>query len=389
MGAHAILSPSGASRWLSCTPSARLEQTFPDNAGDAAKEGTLAHSLAELMISKKLGRISVFKYKLELKKIEAETFYSPAMLEYIDMYSTYVIEQFQNTCGHTSDAQIFLEQKLNLTDYVPEGFGTGDVVIVGNKTLDIIDLKFGKGVAVSAMNNKQMMLYALGALREMDFLFDIWTVRMTIYQPRLDNISVWEISVAELTEWANSELKPKAQLAFDGAGDYAPGEHCRFCRAKAVCKALADKNLEIAQYDFADAALLTPAQIADILARADVFKNWLTAVQDHALTEAREKQVKYPGFKLVEGRSNRQYADAEKVEKKLLDNGFADKDIFAPKKLLGITDMEKLVGKKNFTALLSDLLIKPPGSPTLVPESDKRPEYSSVESASNDFNENF
>jgi hypothetical protein len=388
MSVHAILSPSGAQRWLSCTPSARLEQQFPDKAGDVAREGTLAHSLGELILQFKLKRISKQVYERDLKKIEADNLYEHAMKEHAESYSVFVLERFYEAQSHTKDAVICLEQKLNLTQYVPEGFGTGDCVIIADGTMEIIDLKYGKGVVVSAENNKQMMLYALGALRDFDCAYDIDHVRMTIYQPRVDNVSSFEMGLEDLLTWAETELKPKAALAFKGEGEFSPGSHCQFCKARAVCKANADYNLELARHDFAVPELLTDEEIAEIMEKAPLFTGWLKGVLDHALSEAVLNGKKWPGFKLVEGRSNRTYKDETLVATRLLEAGFAE-DLIFKRELLGITAMEKVVGKKIFTTQLGDLLIKPPGKPTLAPLSDKREELNSIENAQKDFAEQF
>jgi len=386
MSAHAILSPSGASRWLACTPSARLEQQFPDTASDAASEGTLAHSLGELIIRFKTKQISKITYNKKLKEIQADSQYDEAMFNYMDDYSVFVIEQLSVAQAHTKDAVLFLEQKLNLTDYVPEGFGTGDVIIIADGVLDLTDLKYGKGVPVSADKNKQMMLYGLGALREFDFLYEIDTVRMTIYQPRLDNISTYEIAVTVLKDWAENELKPLAELAFAGEGEFNPGEACRFCRAKAVCKANAEYNLELAKHDFQDGRLLSDDDIADILNRAANFTNWLKAVQDYALREAISGNKSWPGYKLVEGKSMRVYKDKEAIVKTLVENAhYTKEEITEPATLLGITSLEKTIGKSDFEKWVYAYVVKPPGKPTLVPVSDKRPEYSSAASAAADF----
>jgi hypothetical protein len=388
MSAHAILSPSGAHRWLSCTPSARLEQQFPDKAGKVAEEGTLAHSLGELILKHKLKRISKQVYQRDLKKIEANELFDTAMQEHAESYSVFVLERFYEAQSHTRDAVIYLEHKLNLTEYVPEGFGTGDCVIIADGTMEIIDLKYGKGVLVSAENNKQMMLYALGALKEFIFAYDIDTVRMTIFQPRIDNFSTFEISVDDLLTWAELELKPKAALAFAGEGEFEPGTHCQFCKAKAVCKANADYNLEIARHDFATPELLTDEEIADILARSANFTSWLKSVNEYALSESVLNGKKWPGFKLVEGRSNRTYSDDTAVAQRLVEKGFAE-DLIYKRELLGITAMEKAIGKKEFSLVLSDLIIKPQGKPTLAPLSDKREELNSVDAARKDFEEAY
>jgi len=385
--AHAILSPSGASRWLNCTPSARLEQNFPDSSGEAAKEGTLAHALGELMLRKHFEALPFASFFPRIKEIEANDMFNGDLYEHASNYAAFVIETFEAAKKATKDAVIQIEASLNLTDYVPEGFGTGDTVIIADGTLDIIDLKYGKGVMVSCENNKQMMLYALGALREYDYMYDIQNVRMWIYQPRMDNISSFEMSVADLQAWAENELKPLAQLAFDGLGEFKVGDHCRFCRAKAMCKANAGENLKMAQYDFAESVLLTDTEVSDILERASAFKTWLTSIEEMALTEATENGKQWPGFKLVEGRSNRIYSDEEKVAGTLVKNGFGEDQIYT-KKILGITAMEKTITKKTFESLLGDLIIKPQGKPTLVPESDKRVAWNSTESAKNDFSNN-
>lgn len=386
MSLHAVLSPSGADRWLRCTPSARLEQQFPDTAGSAASEGTLAHTLGELLIRHKTKQISREVYAKSLAAIQANKQYEHAMFEHAEGYAVYVLEQFAEAQSHTKDAILFLEQKLDLTDYVPEGFGTGDAVIIADKVLNITDLKYGKGVPVSADNNKQMMLYSLGALREFDFMYDIGIVRMTIYQPRLDNISTFEMSVSDLKAWAETELRPKAAEAFEGNGDFNPGIQCRFCKAKAVCKAHADFNLEMARLDFKTGELLKDKEIAEILCKADVFITWINSIKEHALNEALNHDKKWPGFKLVEGKSNRKYSDELAVGTKLIAEGFKEEEIYK-KELRGITELEKKIGKKAFSTYLDNLLIKPPGKPTLVPESDKRPELNSVEFAKKEFAE--
>lgn len=386
MAQHALLSPSSASRWLTCTPSARLEEQYPDRSGDAAAEGTLAHKLGEAIIRLRTGG-SKKDYARTLKDVEANAFYEPAMFEYMDQYAVYVLEQFSRAQKATADAILFLEQRLNLTDYVPEGFGTGDVIIIADGVLDIIDLKYGKGVPVSAENNKQMMLYSLGALREFDYMYNIHSVKMTIYQPRLDSISTCEVSVSDLKKWAEDELKPRAALAYEGAGEFAPGDVCRFCKAAAVCKANADYNLELAKYEFKEPVTLNEEETANILSRADTFTNWLKAVNDYALNEAVNNGKRYPGFKLVEGRSVRVYTDTIKIVEVLKSASYPDEKIMEPASLLGITKLEKAIGKDQFKIHVAPFIVKPPGKPTLVPESDKRPEYNSSAGASADFEE--
>lgn len=380
---HAILSPSGASRWLACTPSARLETKFPDSAGEAAAEGTLAHRLGELLIKRKLGRIHNKPYEKELKEILANPLYTTSMMDYCEDYAVFVIEKFHAVQVETPDAELLTEMKVDLGAYVEEGFGTVDIQIRTAKRLIIIDLKYGKGVPVSVIENKQEMLYALGAHDASDFLYDYEVIEMIIYQPRLDNISSWEIEAGNLLAWGREVLIPKAKQAFAGEGDFNPGDHCRFCRAKNTCKALADFCIEVEDYGLEDPALLRNDQIAIILKKKDLIVNWLSGLGDYVLAQALSG-IKYDGWKVVEGKSNRVYSNEDKVAEKLLKEGYDDSAIYK-KKLLGIGDMEKELGKADFNRYLSDLVIKPAGKPVLVPETDKRPELNSTDSAIKDF----
>lgn len=385
MSSHAILSPSGASRWLNCTPSARLEQQFPDTAGDAAKEGTLAHSLGELLLRRYNKEISQKQFLAQAQVIEADPMYNAAMWEYCENYATYVMERYAEAQQRNKNATLLIEQQLDLTEYIEDGFGTGDAGICSDDYLDVIDLKYGKGVQVSAENNPQMKLYALGWLNRLGLLFDMHTVRMTIYQPRIDNISSFEMTTEELLKWAAEELTPKAALAFAGEGEFKPGKHCQFCKARALCKANADYNLEIARHEFKDPVLLTDEDVADILDREKMFKSWLESVTGHALTQAVNHGKKWPGWKLVEGRSNRVITDEEKVVATLAKLQYSTDDIYKPLELQGVTAFEKLLGKKEFADKLGPYVVKPPGKPTLAPEIDKRPEFSSTEQLKSEF----
>lgn len=386
-GAHALLSPSSASRWLACTPSARLEETFPEKpSGPAAAEGTLAHSLGELLINRKLQRVWALPYVDQLKAIQADELYTPDMFTYMDAYADYVIEQFNAAKAVTPDAVLFTEQKLDMRRYVQDGEGTGDVGIVAEPVLDVVDLKYGKGVRVEAKGNPQMRLYAIGALEANDFLYNIKTVRMTIYQPRLDNISTDEISVVDLRAWAEDYLSPRAAKAFAGEGEFKVGAHCRFCKAAAVCKANAEYNLEVAKYDFADGKLLEDHEVADILTRADAFTKWIAAVEEHALNEAVNNGKRWPGYKLVEGRSNRVITNPDKLLTDLLEFAHYDVEkVTEPAKLLGLTKLEKVLGPSEFDTWAKEYIIKPAGKPALVPEADKRPEYSSADTVASHF----
>jgi hypothetical protein len=383
---HAILSPSGASRWFACTPSARFEEKFPDKTSAFAQEGTVAHSLGELLIRQKLNWVDKKTFKAAFAEFEANEYYSEEMLEHCNDYADFVCEKFAEAQARTPDAKLFLEQRLDMTEYVPEGFGTGDAVIVADMLMETIDLKYGKGVAVNVHENKQQMLYALGALKDFDIQYDIQEVRMSVYQPRINNIASFIINKNELLTWAETELKAKAEQAFAGEGEYVPGDHCQFCRGRAVCKALADKNLELAAYEFKDPNMLDDTEIADVLSRAKQFTNWIGAVEDYAFDQALNFSKKWPGFKLVEGRSNRKYSDPDAVANALIGAKFSEEIIFT-KKLLALTNLEKEIGKKSFNDIVVPFIIKPAGKPTLVPVTDKRPEFTGVESAVSDFAE--
>lgn len=384
-GTHALLSPSASSRWLICTPSAKLEAATGLTVSSVyADEGTLAHKLGELMIRYKLGWILTKPYQKELKAVTLDPLYTLEMYDHCENYATFVMERYTEALSHTKDALIFLEQKINLTDWIPEGHGTADVIIIANTIMDDIDLKYGKGVPVSAEDNPQMKVYGLGSLKEFDHLYSIEKVRLTIYQPRIDNISTWEIAAKELEKWGEETLKPRAALAFEGKGYFEPGSHCRFCKIKATCRANRDHQLEIARHEFKNPDLLEPADIADVLDRYDSFLNWIKAVEEYALHEAVSNGAKWPGYKIVEGRSVRVYSDESKVQEVLLANKMKPEEI-TKSKLLGITEMTKLLGMTDFNRLLSPLLIKPPGKPKLAPVSDKRPEFNSANAAREDF----
>ena len=386
MTQHAKLSASGAHRWLNCPPSANVEAKYPNTTSVFAEEGSFAHRLAELKLNLEYKYIHKAGYNTILGALKKNDFYTEELEDYVDSYVNTVIELINESKKNCSDVLVEFEQKLDFSEYVPEGFGTGDVVIIADDTLQIVDLKYGKGVEVSAEDNPQLRLYGLGAYLTYGCLYDISKVKMTIIQPRLDNISSEIIEVKELLKWAD-RVKQIAELAYKGKGEFKAGSHCKFCKAKAECKERANYNLELVdKYNFEADVFLAPEEIADILFKADDIQSWIKDIKEYALNEA-TKGVKYPGFKLVEGRSNRQYKDKAEVVKVLQDNGY--QDIYKPQELKGITDMTKLLGKKNFETILSDLVIKPQGKPTLVPMSDSRPELLSTDSAKEDFKEDL
>ena len=369
---HAVLSASSSHRWLNCSPSARLEQEFEDRETEAAAEGTAAHALCEHKLRRALKRQSqkpISKYDCEEMDIHT------------DNYVQFVLETISQAREHCADPIINIEQRLDFSCYVPHGFGTGDCIIIADKTLHIIDFKYGQGVLVEAENNPQMMLYALGALRIYDTLYDIEDVAMTIYQPRRENISTWTIAVSDLVTWAENELVPKARLAFEGKGEYMPGPWCTFCKAAVKCRARAEEKLALARYEFAQPPLLTDAEIEEILGKLDDLTRWAEEIKAYAQDAALNHGKQWHGYKVVEGRSVRKYSDENAVIEAANAAGYHD--IFR-KSLLPITEMEKLMGKQEFSEVLSGLIIKPAGKPTLVPITDKRP---AMTKANIDFNE--
>lgn len=371
---HAVLSASGAHRWLNCTPSARLELEFENTGSEAAREGTAAHALCEHKLKKALRMRS---------KRPVSDYDSDEMEECTDAYVQFVMEQVEEAKAKCTDPIVLIEQHLDFSCYVPDGFGTGDCIIVSDGRLHIVDFKYGMGVLVEAENNPQMKLYALGALELFDALYDIREVAMTIFQPRRENVSTWVVPVEELKEWAESELKEKALLAYNGEGDYVPGEWCTFCRAAVRCRARAEEKLKLAESEFKMPPLLTDAEIESILKVLPDLTKWANEITAYALDAVLSHGKEWDGFKVVEGRSVRKYRDEEAVAEAAKEAGF--KDIYR-QSLITMTEMEKLMGKSKFEAVLGSLIYKPPGKPTLVPRTDKRPEMN-VANAKNEFNE--
>lgn len=374
MTKHAILSASSSYRWLKCLPSARLEQQFDHEPSRAAQEGTAAHALCEHKLKRAL--------KMRSKRPVSE-FDSDEMEECTDEYVDFVLEQLEQAVQDCKDPIVLIEQHLDMTRWVPEGFGTGDCIIVADNKLHIIDFKYGTGVLVDANNNPQLMLYALGALNLFDSLYDIEEISMSIFQPRRENVSTWTVPVDQLLLWAEKDLMPKAKKAFNGEGWFACGDWCQFCRAANRCKVRAEANLKIAQNEFKDPPLLTDEEITEILKRIPELTKWANQVQEYAADAAINHGKQWNGFKVVLGRSNRKYTDEEKVAERANELGY--KDIYK-KSLITITEMEKLMGKKKFKEEMSDLVYKPPGKPVLVPDSDKRPAVN-TSNAEEDFKE--
>lgn len=327
-----------------------------------------------------LNQITKKQYDKKKKEVIENSVDMPS---YIEAYSDFVIERFSEVKRKTNDARLEIEVKVDFSKWVPKGFGTADAVIIADDCIEIIDLKYGQGVPVLAENNPQLKLYALGVLDEYSILYDIKQISMTIYQPRLDNISTFIIAVDELISWANEYVKPRAEMAFKGEGEFKAGEHCRFCKIRAICRKRAEENLKLAQYDFKLPATLLNDEVAKILVKIDDLVSWSKDIKEYALSEA-VKGVKFDGFKLVEGRSNRKYVDESTVASVLESLGFKEEEIYS-KSLLTITAMEKLLGKKRFEECIGNYIIKPDGKPVLVAESDKRTELNTIQEAIEDF----
>ena len=373
---HALLSASGASRWINCTPSARLEDTFGERKSSIyAEEGTLAHELSELYLNRDvLQAITDEQFEGRLENIMANDLFNGEMLDVVPIYTEYCSSQLAEAKTVNPLAVMEIEQKLDLTEYVPESFGTADCIIINDDLLEVIDLKYGKGVPVYADWNKQLMLYGLGALHKYDTMYDIENVRLTIVQPRINNISSFLISVAELRKWAEEELKPAAKLAFEGKGELNAGDWCRFCAVRNKCRKLYEQQLEIAKHEFAEPALLTDDEIADIVKRTPKLVEWANSIQEYAQAKAINENKQWPGLKLVEGVSRRKWIDEDQASNTIFARcpELSEDEVFNMK-LKPITSIEKIVGKKRFAEILSDVVIKPQGKPTLVPLEDKRP----------------
>ena len=357
---HALLSASSASRWINCTPSARLGENYDDQPSEYAAEGTDAHTLGEYKVLKALKR----KVTNPAKKLK---YFSEEMDNCTDGYRDVVMELVMEAKEKCNDPQVLIEHRVNFSRWVPEGFGTADALIVADGMLTICDYKYGKGVAVDATDNAQLKCYALGALDMFDGIYDISTVRMIIYQPRRENISEFQMAKEALYKWAEEELKPKAELAYKGEGEFACGAWCRFCKAKHECRARAEANLTLTRLDFQLPPTLTDAEVAYVLDKADELVAWVSDIKEYALKAAIAGRS-FSGWKLVEGRSNRKISDEAAVIEAVSKEG---KDPFE-KKLLGVTALEKLLGKSRFNEILGQYVVKPQGKPTLVPESDKR-----------------
>lgn len=375
---HALLSPSAAHRWMNCTAAPLLERGVEDKGSSFAEEGTLAHAYCAKKLKTFLG-LSTEDEDQEIAGLN-EKYHSGEMDEYTDTYKTVVLEKFNAAKKRTKDAQLLVEVELDFNHYIPDAFGTSDAVIIADGVMEVIDFKYGRGVKVSAVENPQMMIYALGAWDIFNFEYNISQVRMTIVQPRIDNLSEFEISASDLINWAVDELQPKAKEAYSG-GLQKAGAWCQFCKVKPRCKALASTCVT-AQQSNPDPKLISKEDMErTILPLLSTFKTWISGVEEYSLQQALDG-VQYEGFKVVEGRSMRKITDPEAVMKLLGEEGFTRDAYIKPTELRSLTDLEKLIGKKRFNTLCADYIKKPQGKPTLAPESDKRPAFNQ---AADDF----
>ncbi len=374
MAAHARFSPSSGKRYLSCPPSLRLEEQFEDEQSPYAAEGTAGHAMAEYLINKHL--------KKRVKRPVSD-YFTDELMEAVEDYTSYGIEVIEKAKQDCDSPFVAVELRVSLDHRVEGCFGTADLVVVDSKKVHIIDLKLGKGVMVDAEQNVQLMIYGLGVLDMLECLYDIETVELTIVQPRLEHLSTWEISAEELKKWGAEVFEPGANMALAGEGTYSAGDHCRFCKARFNCRERANEYLKLAQMEFAEPPLLSDEEVAEVLAKADALKKWAEEIYTYAQNEAIVNHKEWPGYKLVLGRSNRKYTDEEDVAKAATDAGYTD---IYKSTLIGITEMERLMGKKKFNEILGAYVYKPDGKVTLVPDSDKR-EAINLSTAEADFKE--
>ena len=374
--AHAALSASSSHRWLMCPPSVKLSEQFEDKPSIYAEEGTFLHELSEMKLHRYLGDMTPEVLEAQYAAHRDNDFYSDEAESVTDEYVDFCIETIESVRASCPDPLILVEHRLDYSEYVPDGFGTGDLVIVADGVLEVVDFKGGRGVRVEAERNSQLMLYGLGALLEFEALYDIRNVRMTIVQPRLNNISTYETTTDELIRWAQTEVRPKALLAYEGRGEFCAGEWCRFCRARYTCRKRSEYHMRLAERDFKAPDLLTDEEILDILPVAESLNNWVADLIAYATQQAVDGKT-WPGYKLVAGRSVRKYTSEAEVISAATEAGYTD---IYKTTLLGVGDLEKRMGRKKFSEVLSKYVVKPMGAPQLVPESDPRKPYADAAS---------
>lgn len=374
MGAHARNSPSALHRTLNCPPSLVLGEQFQDEESQYAAEGSAGHALAEHLIKKHLKQRT---------KRPVSDYYSDDLMEAVEDYVAFVIEQIEDAKRECKSPLFSVEQRVDISEYSPDCFGTADMVIVTDRVAHVIDLKLGRGVEVSAEENPQLMAYGLGVLEMAEMLYDIEVVRFTIYQPRINNFSTWEITPEALKKWGEEILKPRSAMALAGAGEFQAGSWCRFCKARNQCRARAEEFLRLAKMEFRQPALLSDDEMAEIIKVSDELAKWASDVYAYAQDQAIIHGKQWKGYKLVEGRSNRKYSSEDEVAEAAKNAGYTD---IYKQTLIGVTEMERLMGKKEFARILGQLVYKPQGKITLVPDTDKR-EAIQISTAAADFQE--
>lgn len=378
---HAYLSASSANQWLNCPPSIKASEGIGDKTTTFAEEGTFAHELSELYFVRLYDGMTEDKFQQELERYKQNEYYSEELREYVEQYVD-IVEEKVNEARAQDEPILFFEHRLDLTRYVPESFGTGDVIIYYNGTVEIVDLKFGKGVEVSALNNPQLRLYGLGAYELLKDFEDIHTIKTTIIQPRLHNVSSESMTADDLVSWGLNVVRPQALKAIEGKGEFKPGNHCRFCKIRHSCRARAEANLN-ASKELSTPTTLTDDELAELLHKLPDIKRWASDVEEYCREQALENSRNFDGWKVVEGRASRKYVDNEQVFERLKEH-YDPKEI-SETKVLSISKLEKQIGKKKVAELLSDLVEKPQGKPTLVTEDDKRQPI--TDSAESDFTE--
>lgn len=384
---HAILSASGAHRWLACPPSARLEELFKPEQSDYAEEGTVAHSVAEIAAKYRTGQITMERYNERLAVLKENKWCSTEMIDYAWEYAEFVRSKWLKLKEETGDATVLIEARINFGKWAPGGFGTADCLILADGKMEVVDYKYGKGKRVDAYQNPQMRMYTLGAYNSHGMVYEVEHITMTIFQPRIPNgITSDEITIEKLLDWAENYVKPRANLAYNGKGDFCPStEACRFCRARSACRARAEENMK-AFDESPDVFMLSIEEAGKILEKAGDIEAWLGDLKKY-VESSLLNGVKVPGWKLVEGRSVRKYADVAAVAQAMIEAGYDPALLYKPRELITLTQMEKDFGKQNVADALGKLIVKTPGSPTLAPESDKRPEYTTKEAIIKQFEE--
>lgn len=381
--AHSLLSASGSERWMSCTPSARKEENIKDTESVFAKEGTLAHELGELELRYYYKMIPTTEYKVKLRAITEHELFTSDMPDHVDVYVSYCIERvnhYKSICTHV---EISIEEKIDLTEYIPEGFGSNDFVIVADNFIEVVDLKYGRGVLVSAVRNSQLMLYGLGSVFRHRLSYKMNEVQLTVIQPRTSiNPSSFVMKVDELENWADTEVRTKAKLAFAGEGEFNPGSWCKWCKFKPKCRAVYDDNVKLMKQDFGDPSELTDDEVLEVFEKIEQIVGWTTSVSAYVMDKLLKKKP-IGNYKLVKGRSNRIFKDKEAVIKKLESLKIHEDEYLSERKLLGITAIEKVLGKKDFGEKLGDLVDKTEPKPAIAKLDDKRESFFS--SAESDF----